>query len=47
MVHAAKEKSRGLYPCCFELVTPNCEERVLLDIHSAFGKRLPDERNFD
>jgi hypothetical protein len=47
MVHAAKEKSWGLYACCFEVVTPKCEWRVLLDIHWAFGKRLPGERIFD
>jgi hypothetical protein len=33
MVHAAKDKLCGLYLRCFEVVTPNCAERVLLDIH--------------
>jgi hypothetical protein len=28
-------------------VTPKCWERVLPDIHWAFGKRLPEERIFD
>jgi len=33
MVHAAKDKLCGLYLRCFEVVTPNCVEGVLLDIH--------------
>jgi len=28
-------------------VTPKWEWLVLLDIHCAFGKRLPEERIFD
>jgi hypothetical protein len=47
MVHAAKKKSWGLYLRCFEVVTPKWEWLVLLDIHCAFGKRLPEERIFD
>jgi len=47
MVHAGKNKSRGLYLCCHEVVTPKCVERMLLDIHWAFGKRLPEEHIFD
>jgi hypothetical protein len=47
MVHAAKKKSRGLYLCCFEVVTPKYENWVLQDIHCTSGKRLPEERIFD
>jgi hypothetical protein len=47
MVLAAKDKLRGLYLCCLEVVTPKCEVRVLPDIHWAFGKRLPEGRIFD
>jgi hypothetical protein len=47
MVLAAKDKLRGLYLCCLEVVIPKCEVRVLPDIHWAFGKRLPEGRIFD
>src|SRR5579864_4466982 len=47
MVLTVKDKLRGLYRCCFEVVTPKCSERVLPDIHWAFGKRLPEGRIFD
>jgi hypothetical protein len=47
IVQAEKKKSRGLYLCWNEVVTPNYEERVLRDIHCASGKRLPEERIFD
>jgi hypothetical protein len=47
MVHAAKKKSRGLYLCCNEVVTPKSEKWVLRGIHFANGKRLPEERIFD
>jgi hypothetical protein len=47
MVQAAKDNLRGLYLGCLEEVTLKCGERVLLDIHWSFGKRLPEERIFD
>jgi hypothetical protein len=47
MVHGAKDKLRGLYLGCFEVVTPKSSELVLPDIHWALGKRLPEGRIFD